>query len=85
MYPKGKQPLFEVYQQRWEIELSYREIKRTLLQSNHLLRSKKPEMVKQELWGVLLAYNLVRIAMIKAVKKTEILPNRLSFSIAHGM
>ncbi len=37
-------------------------------------------MVKQELWGVLLAYNLVRIAMIEAVKETEILPNRLSFS-----
>ncbi|SVH73701.1 IS4 orf [Shigella flexneri] len=29
------------------------------------LRSKKPELVEQELWGVLLAYNLVRYQMIK--------------------
>lgn len=73
--------LIELYQQRWEIELGYREIKQTLLQSSHTLRSKKPDMVKQELWGVLLAYNLVRIAMIEAASEMDdVNPNRLSFA-----
>lgn len=73
--------LRELYSQRWEIELGYREIKQTLLQSAHILRSKQPEMVRQELWGILLAYNLVRIAMIDAVKEEEGLESsRLSFS-----
>ncbi len=73
--------LVELYQERWEIELGYREIKQTLLLSAHTLRSRKPEMVRQELWGVLLAYNLVRIAMIEAASEMEdVNPNRLSFS-----
>ncbi|WP_228355538.1 MULTISPECIES: transposase domain-containing protein, partial [unclassified Shigella] len=41
---------------RWEIELGYREIKQTMQLSRLTLRSKKPELVEQELWGVLLAY-----------------------------
>ncbi|WP_245579556.1 IS4 family transposase [Aliagarivorans taiwanensis] len=73
--------LVDLYAQRWEIELGYREIKQTLLQSAHTLRSKKLEMVHQELWGVLLAYNLIRIVMIEACAAEEPLtPTRLSFS-----
>lgn len=72
--------LTEIYTERWEIELGFREMKQTLLHSTHVLRSKKPDMVRQELWGLLLAYNLVRIAMIDATKEEETSPNRLSFS-----
>lgn len=73
--------LVELYQQRWEIELGYREIKQTLLLSAHTLRSRKSDMVRQELWGVLVAYNLVRIAMIEAASEMDdVNPNRLSFS-----
>jgi len=72
--------VISVYVERWEIELGYREIKQTMLHSSITLRSKKPKMVIQEVWGLLLAYNLVRIAMIDAVKNEEITPNRLSFS-----
>ena len=74
--------LTEVYTQRWEIELGFREMKQGLHQSKHALRSKKPDMVRQELWGLLLAYNLIRIAMIDATKAEEILiPRQLSFSL----
>mgnify|MGYP000339051596 FL=1 len=43
--------LTEVYTQRWEIELGFREMKQGLHQSKHALRSKKPDMVRQELRG----------------------------------
>ena len=42
----------DVYVQRWEIELSYREMKQKLHQAKLILRSKKPGMVRQEFWGL---------------------------------
>jgi len=72
----------ELYPQRWEIELGFREMKQGMHQSKYTLRSKKPDMVRQELWGLLLAYNLIRIAMIEAAEDDERLsPTRLSFTL----
>jgi IS4 transposase len=74
--------LTDMYTQRWEIELGFREMKQGLHQAKHTLRSKKPDMVRQELWGLLLAYNLIRIAMIDASRgQQDITPSRLSFSL----
>lgn len=55
----------ELYKHRWEIELGYREAKQYLCGNRWTLRSKLPEMVRQELWGILLTYNLVRYQMVK--------------------
>lgn len=78
-YPGGE--MVDLYSHRWEIELGYREIKQTMQQSRLTLRSKKPELVEQELWGVLLAYNLVRYQMIKMAGHLKgYWPNQLSFS-----
>lgn len=75
--------IVDLYSHRWEIELGYREMKQSLLQSRLTLRSKKPDMVRQELWGVLLAYNLLRFAMAQmAYSLKGIEPNQLSFSQA---
>ncbi|WP_061770728.1 IS4 family transposase [Serratia symbiotica] len=72
----------ELYQHRWEIELGYWEVKQELLGNRWTLRSKLPEMVRQELWGVLLTYNLVRYQMVKMAfnLKGDYLPYQLSFS-----
>ena len=50
-FPGGE--MIGLYSHRWEIELGYREIKQTMQLSRLTLRSKKPELVEQELWGVL--------------------------------
>ncbi len=50
-FPGGE--MGDLYSHRWEIELGYREIKQTMQRSRLTLRSKKPELVEQELWGVL--------------------------------
>ncbi|GBO51445.1 hypothetical protein MFFDBJGM_04491 [Pectobacterium versatile] len=57
------------------------------MQLNRLtVRSKKPELVEQELWGVLLAYNLVRYQMIKMAGHLKgYWPNQLSFSESSGL
>ncbi|WP_146700801.1 transposase, partial [Shigella sonnei] len=49
-FPGGE--MADLYSNRWEIELGYREIKQTMQLSRLTLRSKKPELVEQELWGV---------------------------------
>ena len=50
----------ELYHQRWEIELGFRDIKSSMLSNAITLRSKKVDLIYQEIWGILLAYNLVR-------------------------
>ncbi len=72
----------ELYKHRWEIELEYREAKQMLCGGRWTLRSKLPGMVRQELWGILLTYNLVRYQMVKMAfsLKGNYLPYQLSFS-----
>jgi len=56
-------------------------MKQTLLNSKYPLRSKRPDMIEQELWGVLLAYNLIRQAMTSAACKLDsFMPDQLSFA-----
>ena len=65
----------------------YREQKQYMLGNRLTLRSRLPELVKQELWGILLTYNLVRYQMVKMCHqlKGDYLPYQLSFngSLAH--
>lgn len=72
----------ELYRHRWEIELGYREAKQGMLNSRWTLRSRLPELIRQELWGVLLTYNLVRYQMVRMAfhLKGDYLPYQLSFS-----
>ena len=78
-YPSAD--IVDLYTYRWEIELGYREMKQHLLHNRLTLRSKKPDMVRQELWGVLLAYNLLRFQMAQmAYSLKGIEPNELSFT-----
>jgi len=72
--------IVDLYSHRWEIEMGYREMKQYLLESRFTLRSQLPELVKQELWGILLAYNLLRYKMILMAKSLDgIYPCQLSF------
>ncbi len=68
-----------LYHERWETEIGYAELKTTMLQRKESLRSKKPDGVRQEIWGILLAYNLVRLMMLEAAEEAELAPTRISF------
>lgn len=79
-YPSAD--IVDLYAHRWEIELGFREMKQSLLDNRFTLRSNQPELVKQELWGILLAYNLIRYKMILMARSIKnVHPNQLSF---HG-
>lgn len=72
----------DLYSHRWEIELGYREQKQYLFGNRLTLRSKLPGMVRQELWGILLTYNLIRFQMVKMCHylQGDYLPYQLSFN-----
>ena len=67
------------YRQRWEIELGFREIKQSMQHNEIVLRSKRPELVRQEVWGLLIAYTLLRREIHQTADAMGVAPTRLSF------
>jgi hypothetical protein len=67
-----------LYHERWEIELGYREVKTEMLESIPL-RSKSVDRVRQEIWGLLIAYNLIRLEMERVAAEAGVSPIRISF------
>jgi len=76
------QEIVQQYAQRWNIETSYRELKQELLGSELTLRSGTPQTVMQEVWGALLAYNLIRLEMAEVAQQEGVPATDLSFTVA---
>ncbi len=77
-YPR--QEIVALYHERWELELGFDEVKTEVLERQEAIRSKTAAGVEQELWGVALAYNLVRLEMERAAEVAEVPPVRMSFA-----
>ena len=71
-----------LYHERWELELTYHELKSEMLDRQEAIRSQSPIAVAQELWGLLLAYNLIRLEMERIADEAAVAPNRISFIVA---
>ena len=72
--------LATLYQQRWEIETAFDELKTHLRGARVCLRSKTPELVRQEFYGLMLAHFVVRGLMHEAAQKANVDPDDLSFT-----
>jgi hypothetical protein len=55
-----------LYHQRWEMETAFDEVKTHLRGGQRVLRSKTPDLVRQEAWGFLLAHFAIRALMHEA-------------------
>ena len=71
-----------LYQERWEIELGFRDIKSSMQNNTITLRSKKVSLIHQEVWGMLLAYNVVRREASQAAVSYGREPNQIRFKLA---
>lgn len=71
--------LAAIYHERWEIETALDELKTHLRGAQIVLRSKTPELVKQEFFGLLMAHFAIRGLMHEAALKADEDPDRLSF------
>lgn len=79
-YPASE--IVDLYHERWELELGYDELKTELLDREETLRSKSPDAVTQETWGILIAYNLLRLEMERIAEEAGVEPTRISFVAA---
>ncbi|MBE1464313.1 IS4 family transposase [Kibdelosporangium phytohabitans] len=74
--------LVTLYHQRWEIETAYLEIKSSVL-GGRVLRARTPDGVEQEVYALLVTYQLLRTVMADATStRPGIDPDRAGFSIA---
>jgi len=71
--------LAALYHERWEIEGALDELKTHLRGSKIVLRSKTPELVRQEFYGLMLAHFAVRGLMHEAALRAHVDPDELSF------
>ena len=71
--------LAALYHERWEIETALDELKTHLRGSRIVLRSKTPDLVRQEFYGLMMAHFAVRGLMHEAALKANEDPDRLSF------
>ena len=61
--------LAALYHERWEIETAFDELKTHLRGARIVLRSKTPELVRQEFWGLMLALYAIRALMYEAARQ----------------
>ena len=71
--------LAALYHDRWEIESALDELKTHLRGANIVLRSKTPDLVRQEFYGLMMAHFAIRGLMHEAAIKADKDPDRLSF------
>ena len=71
--------LAALYHERWEIETAFDELKTHLRGAKIVLRSKTPDLVRQEFYGLMMAHFAIRGLMHEAALKADQDPDRLSF------
>lgn len=78
----GTDVVARLYRERWEIELGFRDIKSSMQSNAITLRSKKVELIHQEVWGMLLTYNIIRRESAQAAVAFGYSPMEMSFKLA---
>ncbi|MCF6226818.1 MAG: transposase [Xanthomonadales bacterium] len=69
--------LTDLYCQRWDVELFFRDIKTTM--GMDILRCKTPRMIRKELLMHFIVYNCLRLLMLRAAEKAQVPVRLISF------
>jgi len=67
------------YHGRWEIETAWREVKSSVESTVRTLRSKLAFGVRQEIWSLLIAYNIARLEILDVAIKADVPPTEISY------
>lgn len=78
LYPAKE--LIELYSQRWQIEVHFRDLKCTLKMKK--ISAKTIAGVQKEVMAFVLLYNLIRGVMAQAARNQQVSPDRISFTDA---
>lgn len=71
--------LATLYAERWQVEITYLRLKKTLRGAGTILRARSPELVRQEIWAFLIVYNLLCDLAADAAALDGIDPDEISF------
>lgn len=71
--------LVELYHVRWEEEIAFSEWKVVMCQGKPL-RSQSPQMIRQEIWGMLIGHFILRKLIFLSSQKAAVAPIRISFT-----
>lgn len=72
--------LAQAYHERWEHETGNAQLKTHLRGPGKVLRSRSPDMVRQEIYGYLLAHHAISALICQAATEADIDPDRVSFT-----
>jgi hypothetical protein len=72
--------LAQAYHERWEHEVGNDQIKTHLRGPGKVLRSRSPDMVRQEIYGYLLAHHAISALICRAATEADIDPDRVKFT-----
>jgi hypothetical protein len=71
--------LAQAYHQRWEHETGNAQLKTYLRGPGRVLRSGRPDLIEQEIWGCLLAHYAISALICEAATAAGIDPDRVKF------
>src|SRR6185312_9596906 len=72
--------LAQAYHERWEHETGNAQLKTHLRGPGRVLRSRSPDMVRQEIYGYLLAHHAISALICRAATEADVDPGRVSFT-----
>jgi hypothetical protein len=75
----GAAGLAQAYHERWERETGNRQLKTCLRGPGKVLRSQKPDMVRQEIYGCLLTHYAISALICQAATAAGVDPDRVTF------
>jgi hypothetical protein len=74
-----------LYAERWQIEIAFLHLKRTVRGPRRPLRGQSPELVRQEAWALLLIHNMVATATARAAGSAGLDPGLIPFTAVLGL
>jgi Transposase DDE domain/Insertion element 4 transposase N-terminal len=74
-----------LYAERWQIEIAFLHLKRTVRGPRRPLRGQSPEFARQEAWALLLIHNMVATATARAAGTAGLDPGLIPFTAVLGL
>lgn len=69
-----------LYAERWQIEIAFLHLKKTLRGARRVLRGRSPELARQEAWALLLVHNMIATLAARAAAQAGTDPDAVSFT-----
>jgi hypothetical protein len=78
LYPA--RDLAALYARRWQVETAFLHLKKTIRGTGRVLRGRSEPLVRQEVWALLLAHNMIAALAARAAATASLTPGQISFT-----